>query len=63
MLPTLVPWDLLTDFEKQKNRFSSQETLKFLQYNGYKVYRLLFITNYLLINVMILNFIEDKVVP
>lgn len=37
MLVTLVPWDILTDSERQKNRFSTQEILKFLQYHGYKV--------------------------
>ncbi|KAI6237110.1 hypothetical protein M3Y95_00230500 [Aphelenchoides besseyi] len=34
---TLVPWDLLTDFERRKNRFRSQEILKFLQYYGYRI--------------------------
>ncbi|KAI6242082.1 Ryanodine receptor 1 [Aphelenchoides fujianensis] len=34
---TLVPWDLLTDFERRKNRFRAQEILKFLQYHGYRI--------------------------
>ncbi|CAB3399073.1 unnamed protein product [Caenorhabditis bovis] len=33
----LVPWDLLTDFERRKDRFRSSEILKFLQYHGYHV--------------------------
>lgn len=37
---TLVPWDLLTDFERRKDRFRAQEILKFFHYYGYKIYRL-----------------------
>lgn len=37
---TIVPWDLLTDFERRKDRFRSQEVIKFLQYHGYKIVRL-----------------------
>uniref|UniRef100_A0A914PBN7 Ryanodine receptor Ryr domain-containing protein n=1 Tax=Panagrolaimus davidi TaxID=227884 RepID=A0A914PBN7_9BILA len=36
---TLVPWDLLTDFERRKDRFRAAEILKFFQYHGYRVYR------------------------
>lgn len=37
MLITLVPWDILTDTEKQKNRFTAQEIIKFWQFHGFKV--------------------------
>uniref|UniRef100_A0A914H250 Ryanodine receptor n=1 Tax=Globodera rostochiensis TaxID=31243 RepID=A0A914H250_GLORO len=33
----LVPWDLLTDFERRKDRFRAQEVLKFFQYHGYRL--------------------------
>ncbi|XGW02944.1 hypothetical protein V3C99_014731 [Haemonchus contortus] len=37
-LPTsLVPWDLLTDFERRKDRFRATEILKFVQYHGYHI--------------------------
>lgn len=39
MPPQLVPWDLLTDFERRKDRFHAAEILKFLQYHGYRVWR------------------------
>ena len=35
--PQMVPYDLLTDREKKKSRERSQELLKFLQYEGFKV--------------------------
>jgi hypothetical protein len=36
----MVPWDLLTDFERRKDRFRAQEILKFFQYHGYRIFRL-----------------------
>ena len=38
--PKMVPYDLLTDKEKRENRELSSELLKFLQYEGYNVYKL-----------------------
>ena len=38
--PQMVPYDLLTDKEKRKDRERSQELLKYLQFMGYKLYRL-----------------------
>lgn len=37
--PQLVPYDLLTDKEKKKDRERSQEFLKYLQYQGFKLHR------------------------
>ncbi|KAL0274262.1 UNVERIFIED_CONTAM: hypothetical protein PYX00_006731 [Menopon gallinae] len=37
--PQLVPYDLLTDKEKRKDRERSQEFLKYLQYQGFKLHR------------------------
>lgn len=37
--PQMVPYDLLTDKEKRKNRERSQEFLKYLQYEGFRVYK------------------------
>jgi RyR domain len=37
--PQIVPYDLLTDKEKFKNRERSQELLKYLQFMGYKLLR------------------------
>ena len=36
---TLVPWDLLTDFERRNDRFRAAEIMKFFQYQGYRIYR------------------------
>jgi ryanodine receptor 2 len=30
---SLVPWELLTDFERRKDRFRTQEILKYFQVN------------------------------
>lgn len=38
--PQMVPYDLLTDKEKRKDRERTQELLKYLQFMGYKLYRL-----------------------
>lgn len=37
--PQLVPFDLLTDKEKKKNRERCQELLKYIQYQGYNMHR------------------------
>ena len=37
--PQMVPYDLLTDKEKRKDRERSQELLKYLQFMGYKLHR------------------------
>nr|CAI5848298.1 unnamed protein product [Callosobruchus analis] len=37
--PQLVPYDLLTDKEKKKDRERSQEFLKYMQYMGFKLHR------------------------
>lgn len=35
----LVPWELLTDFERRKDRFRTQEILRFFQFHGFRIYR------------------------
>ena len=35
--PQMVPYDLLTDREKRKNREQSQELLKYMQYEGWRI--------------------------
>ena len=35
----LVPYDLLTEKEKKKNRERCQELLKYIQYQGYNLHR------------------------
>ena len=37
--PMMVPYDLLTDKEKRKNRDRSQELLKYMMFEGYKIFR------------------------
>ncbi|CAJ0957143.1 unnamed protein product, partial [Mesorhabditis belari] len=40
-MPTgLVPWDLLTDSERRKDRFRAAEILKFWQYHGYRIFKI-----------------------
>lgn len=38
--PQMVPYDLLTDKEKRKDRERTQELLKYLQFMGYKLHRM-----------------------
>ena len=38
--PQLVPYDLLTDKEKKKDRERCQELLKYIQFQGYKLHRM-----------------------
>ena len=35
----LVPYDLLTEKEKRKNRERCQELLKYIQYQGYSLFK------------------------
>lgn len=35
---SLVPWELLTDFERRKDRHRTQEILKYFQFHGYRIY-------------------------
>lgn len=37
--PLVVPYDLLTDKEKRKDRDRMNELLKYIQYQGYRLYR------------------------
>lgn len=37
--PQLVPYDILTDKEKRKNREHAQELLRFLQFLGFRITR------------------------
>ncbi len=36
----LVPYDLLTEKEKRKNRERCQELLKYIQYQGYSLFKM-----------------------
>lgn len=37
--PQLVPYDILTDRERRKNREHAQELLRFLQFLGFRISR------------------------
>lgn len=56
---SLVPWDLLTDIERRKDRFRAQEVIKFLQYHGFKFQRSAVVSETFLLSPNTLSFFHS----